>query len=61
MLRNKLELRSSWLGLFCGHGPLSVPPAVGAHSLLHPSAAHVNRGQARESHPKDDPCLTGPQ
>lgn len=49
MLRNKLELRSSWLGRFCGHGPLNLPPAVGAPTLLHPSAVHVNRGQAKET------------
>lgn len=35
----------------CAHGPLRLPPAVGAPTLLHPSAVHVNRGLARESQP----------
>lgn len=36
----------------CAHGLLSLPPAVGVPTLLHPSAVHVNRGLARESQPR---------
>ena len=57
-----LDSSSSRLGLFCGHGPLSLPPSSRCPQFAPPFSSACKSGAGRGVPARrDGPCLLGPQ